>query len=62
MSTQEALTFAVPMIGIPLFADQYNNMALFERKNMAITLNKDNLTEENIDHALKQILNNPQYR
>lgn len=62
MSTQEAITYAVPLIGIPLFADQFLNIDLFVKKQVAIQIDKNNITEENLDAALDEIIHNSIYK
>ncbi|KAK0092120.1 hypothetical protein PV326_002160 [Microctonus aethiopoides] len=62
MSTQEALTFGVPMIGMPLFGDQFSNIALYTKRNMALRLDMKNITEESIYEALHEVLTNPKYK
>ncbi|XP_034941506.1 uncharacterized protein [Chelonus insularis] len=62
MSTQESLTFGVPMIGIPLFADQFSNIEFYIKKKMAVKLDYNNLTEDSIYEALYKILNDPLYQ
>ncbi|KAK9306717.1 hypothetical protein QLX08_002634 [Tetragonisca angustula] len=62
MGTQEAIHYGVPMIGMPLFADQFINIANYMRHNIAIALELKTLTEEKMDNALNAILNDPKYR
>lgn len=62
MSTLEALTYGVPLIGIPLFGDQPNNMAAFKKLGLAIELDQNKLTDEAFSWAVKEMLNNPKYR
>ena len=62
MGTQEAIHCAVPMIGIPLFADQFINIDHYSSMNIAIRLNYEGITEEKMDSALNEILFNPVYK
>ncbi|XP_044592520.1 UDP-glucosyltransferase 2-like isoform X3 [Cotesia glomerata] len=62
MGTQEAIHSAVPMIGMPLFADQFTNVDLYVSKKIAIRLDYADMTENKLDHALNEILHNPIYR
>ncbi|KAG7207214.1 hypothetical protein KM043_008892 [Ampulex compressa] len=62
MGTQEAVHCGVPMVGIPLFADQFINIDNYVAKNIAVKLDIENLTEEKMDAALNEILHNPIYR
>ncbi|KAG8034237.1 hypothetical protein G9C98_001321 [Cotesia typhae] len=62
MGTQEAIHSAVPMIGMPLFADQFTNVDLYVSKKIAIRLDYTDMTESKLDHALNEILHNPIYK
>ncbi|XP_011171057.2 UDP-glucosyltransferase 2 [Solenopsis invicta] len=62
MSMQEAISCGVPMIGIPLFFDQFNNINACVAKNIAIRLDVDTITEKSMDAALNAILKDPLYR
>ncbi|XP_011168216.3 UDP-glucosyltransferase 2 [Solenopsis invicta] len=62
MSMQEAISFGVPMIGIPLFGDQFMNINAYVSKNVAIRLDVNTITEESMDEALNAILQDPLYR
>ncbi|XP_011141917.2 UDP-glucuronosyltransferase 2B19 [Harpegnathos saltator] len=63
MGTQEAISYGVPMIGIPLFADQHVNVQSCVKKKVAISLNSvHDVTEEKLTSALNAILKDPTYR
>ncbi|KAK0175128.1 hypothetical protein PV327_008907 [Microctonus hyperodae] len=61
MGTQEAVGYGVPMIGIPLFYDQFMHIDGYVKRNIAIRLDHNNLTEFNLDMALRNILHNRIY-
>ncbi|XP_036145525.1 uncharacterized protein LOC105840599 [Monomorium pharaonis] len=62
MGTQEAVTYGVPMIGIPLFADQFVNIDRYVAKNIALRLDVSTITEKSMDAALNAILRDPLYK
>jgi N-glycosyltransferase len=53
---QEAITFGVPMIAFPLFAEQDYNAFRLERTGRGIRLEISTLTQEQLDKALNDIL------
>uniref|UniRef100_A0A1B6K457 UDP-glucuronosyltransferase n=1 Tax=Homalodisca liturata TaxID=320908 RepID=A0A1B6K457_9HEMI len=60
-STIEAVYFGKPLIGLPFFADQYLNVKGMVSLGAAIQLLMDDLSEENIGAAIKEVINNPKY-
>ncbi|XP_033210444.1 2-hydroxyacylsphingosine 1-beta-galactosyltransferase-like isoform X2 [Belonocnema kinseyi] len=61
-SVQEAIYYAVPIIGIPLFMDQQQNVEILVNKGMGIQLNHIEISEKSLDEALMKILKDPKYR
>ncbi|XP_046736269.1 UDP-glycosyltransferase UGT5-like [Diprion similis] len=61
MGTMEAIYCGVPMIGVPMFGDQPQNIELYAQKNMAVSVSRDELTEENLDAAFNAVLHDPSY-
>ncbi|XP_019875119.2 UDP-glucosyltransferase 2 isoform X4 [Aethina tumida] len=61
-SVQEAVTNGVPMVGIPFFGDQYNNIFKGVKKGFAVIVDKENVTEESFKEALLEVLTNPKYK
>jgi len=62
LSTLEAMIHSVPMIGIPLFGDQFENINNYVDKNVAVKLDISKITEKDMDTALNAILYDPRYR
>ncbi|KAJ8681570.1 hypothetical protein QAD02_017362 [Eretmocerus hayati] len=62
MGTQEAIYHGIPMIGFPLFGDQHFNLDSYVRKNIAIKLDRHNITEPVFTRAVFDILNDPTYK
>ena len=61
-SVMEGSTKGVPMICIPVFADQKRNSLLLEKRGSAIKLDKSEITKETIVAAIKEIVSNDNYR
>jgi len=59
LSTQEAVDRGVPLIGIPIHADQHYNLARMVSLGVGIQLDYENITTESVTWALNEGLNNP---
>ncbi|XP_020710321.2 UDP-glucosyltransferase 2-like isoform X2 [Athalia rosae] len=62
MGVQEAVTYGVPLIGVPLFRDQPINIKNCADKGTAVFLDYLNLTEENILGAVNKVLKNSSFK
>ena len=62
MSTQEAVHYGVPMIGVPIFGDQFLNIRLSVNKKIAVATDYKTLTTESFTNDLNTVLKNPSYR
>ncbi|ODN00662.1 UDP-glucuronosyltransferase 1-2 [Orchesella cincta] len=60
-SIQEALCSNVPIISIPIFADQDHNAMKLERIGALVRLDINTITENDIAKAIQQVLYNPKY-
>jgi glucuronosyltransferase len=61
LSTQETIHRGVPVVGIPMLADQYLNMAQAVSRGYGIQLDFANITTESLQWALKEVLENSRY-
>jgi glucuronosyltransferase len=61
LSTQEAAYHGVPLLGIPIFADQDMNMKQAEHGGYAFTLEILTITEETLENLLRKLLDDPKY-
>ncbi|KAM4578613.1 UDP-glucuronosyltransferase 2C1-like [Fundulus diaphanus] len=58
----EAIYHGVPMVGIPMFADQPDNMVHMEAKGAALTVNLKFLTTESLRDAVNTVINDKSYK
>jgi glucuronosyltransferase len=61
LSSQEAIYNGVPIVAIPVFADQDSNALNAETKGYGVTLEVTEITEEKLLAAINKILDNPSY-
>jgi len=60
-STEETVSNAIPIVGVPFFADQYLNMKIVEQKGYGKLVNFFEMTEESFENAVKEVLSNARY-
>ncbi|KAM6120399.1 UDP-glucuronosyltransferase 2A2-like isoform 4-T5 [Pterocles gutturalis] len=58
----EAIYHGIPMVGIPMFADQHDNIAHMRAKGAAVELDFSTMTMQDLVDALKTIINNSTYK
>ncbi|XP_076720311.1 UDP-glucuronosyltransferase 2B17-like isoform X2 [Callospermophilus lateralis] len=58
----EAIYHGIPMVGIPLFGDQPDNIAHVKAKGAAIRLEYRTLTSADLLKALRMVINDPLYK
>lgn len=61
LGTSEALVEGVPVLGLPIFGDQKMNMAKAVTREYGQAVYFNDITEEKLDNALNELLNNPKY-
>lgn len=54
----EVVHFAKPLLGIPFYGDQTLNINLVVSRGAGILLDLGELTEERVEHAIDEIINN----
>ncbi|XP_069690476.1 UDP-glycosyltransferase UGT5-like isoform X1 [Periplaneta americana] len=61
LSSQEAITRGIPIVGIPIFGDQKHNVARAVSFGIGIRLDFNNISEHSVSWALREGLENPKY-
>ncbi|XP_059048523.1 UDP-glycosyltransferase UGT5-like [Achroia grisella] len=62
IGTQEAIFHGVPIVGIPIYADQYNNLLQAEDIGFGRILEYHSINEKNLWSILNDVLSNPSYK
>ncbi|XP_034627719.1 UDP-glucuronosyltransferase 2C1-like isoform X3 [Trachemys scripta elegans] len=58
----EAIYHGIPMVGIPMFADQPDNIAHMKAKGMAVELDFNTMQTQDLINALNMVINNSSYK
>ncbi|XP_044258452.1 UDP-glycosyltransferase UGT5-like [Tribolium madens] len=61
-SLEEAIYNGIPIIGMPVYVDQYSNVKRAIRKGMGIILDSNKLEKEVLKKSIEEILNNEKYK
>lgn len=62
LSIYEAIYFKKPIIGMPLFGDQFHNLALVEQHGIGRVISVDNITMDSFTEILTDVRTNPIYQ
>ncbi|XP_017113952.1 UDP-glycosyltransferase UGT5 isoform X1 [Drosophila elegans] len=62
LSIIEATYFAKPVLGVPLFFDQFRNLKVLMEQEAALQLNINSMTKEEFMDTLGNLINQPKYR
>lgn len=60
-SIEETVINAIPIVGVPFFADQHLNMKIAEKKGYGKLVDFFEMTEESFENAIKEVLSNVMY-
>ena len=55
----EAIYPGIPVVGIPIFGDQFGNIARLKAKGAAVEVDLQAMTSSDLLNALKEVINNP---
>ncbi|XP_026735871.1 UDP-glucuronosyltransferase 2B37-like [Trichoplusia ni] len=61
LSTTEAIHFGVPVVGIPVFADQFTNVLRSEAKGFAKKVDLSYTMDGPLKAAIEEVISNPRY-
>ncbi|KAM5271268.1 UDP-glucuronosyltransferase 2B17-like [Ctenodactylus gundi] len=58
----DAINHGVPMVGIPLFGEQHENIAHMKAKGAAVVLDFNTMSSTDFLNAVKTVIDNPSYK
>jgi len=61
LSSIEAITNGVPLVGIPVFFDQRKNMARAVVEGYGLAIDFNNITTESLTWAIQEVIESPKY-
>lgn len=61
LSTTEAMSLGVPVVGIPLMGDQHINMKQVEEAGWGKLLQFDDVSENTLYEAINEVISNPRF-
>ncbi|XP_063834078.1 UDP-glucosyltransferase 2-like [Ostrinia nubilalis] len=61
-STDEAINAGVPLIGIPMLADQWYNVEKYVHHKIGLKVHMDTMTEESLRETVKKVTKDQSYR
>jgi glucuronosyltransferase len=61
-SSMEAAYNAIPVVAMPICTDGFQNARKLSRAGMAVILEFQTLTEDSLEHAIWEVLNDPRYK
>ncbi|KAF5287797.1 hypothetical protein FQA39_LY15733 [Lamprigera yunnana] len=61
-SMDEAIYSHIPMLGMPVFADQHSNVRQIVNKGFGLSLDLETLTKEKFKESILEVINNAKYK
>lgn len=62
LSSHESIWWGVPIVGMPLVADQHRNFYKLEVNGVAVRIDFATLSVQKVQNAIEEVLKNPKYR